>query len=229
MRQIAVIGLGKFGGTVAKELTARGAQVIAIDEQKERVESLKESVTYAVAVNSTDENALRAIGIQNVDIAVICIGEDIEAALLTTLLLKKMGIKRIWTRAISPLQQEIFKTLQVDYIINLEEEMGKIIANSLTSSNVTRHIPLTSGCSIAEIKMHKSFVGKSLREINTRKRFNINIVAVKKKRPKINDLGERIFEEYVENVPSPDTPLEEDNVLLVVGTDKDIEKFAKAA
>lgn len=153
MRQIAVIGLGKFGGTVAKELTARGAQVIAIDEQKERVESLKESVTYAVAVNSTDENALRAIGIQNVDIAVICIGEDIEAALLTTLLLKKMGIKRIWTRAISPLQQEIFKTLQVDYIINLEEEMGKIIANSLTSSNVTRHIPLTSGCSIAEIKM----------------------------------------------------------------------------
>lgn len=101
MRQVAVIGLGKFGSTVAKELTERGAQVIAVDENKERVENIKELVTYAVVANSTDELALRASGIQNVDIAVVCVGEDVEANLLTTLLLKKMGVKKVWARRIS--------------------------------------------------------------------------------------------------------------------------------
>lgn len=226
MRQIAVIGLGNFGTTVARELTEKGAQVIAIDKRKQRVEELKDSVSYAVALDTIDKDALRSVGIQDVDIAVVCIGEGIEANLLTTLLLKKLGVKKIWVRAISPLQQEILKTLEVDEIMNLEEEMGKIVARSLVSPGISKHIPLSSGHSIAEIKVPECFVGKTIRQINPREKFSVNIVAIKKKTPKINELGERIFEESIEDVPSPNEPLEEEEILLVVGMDENIKRFS---
>lgn len=226
MRQVAVIGLGKFGSTVARELTERGAHVIAVDENKERVESIKESVTYAVVVNSTDESALRAVGIQNVDIAVVCVGEDVEANLLTTLLLKKIGVNKIWARAISPLQQEILKTMEVDNIINLEEEMGVLVANSLVSRSISKCIPITPGHSIAEVKVPKNLLGRNIRELRLRESFKLNIVAIKKKKPQINSLGERTFEDYMEHVPSPDDPLIETDILMVIGKDEDIEKFS---
>ncbi|MBN2058278.1 MAG: TrkA family potassium uptake protein [Candidatus Saganbacteria bacterium] len=227
MRQIAVIGLGNFGSTVAKELTGRGAQVIAIDEKKERIEAIKESVNYAVAADTTDEKALRAIGVQNVDVAVVCIGEDIEANLLTTILLKKIGVKKIWARAISPLQHEIIKTLAVDNIINLEEEMGHITANSLIAPNISKFISLMPGHSFMEIKVPKSFAGKSIKEISPRRKYSVNIVAVKKKKPQITGTGERTFEEYIEDVPASEEPLDAEDILLIVGKDENLEKFSK--
>ncbi|UCD04493.1 MAG: TrkA family potassium uptake protein [Candidatus Woesearchaeota archaeon] len=226
MRQIAVIGLGNFGSTVAKELTQRGAQVIAIDKNRDLIENIKDSVTYAVALDSTDASALKAIGIQNIDAAVVGIGEDIEANLLTTLLLKKIGVKNIWARAISPLQQEILNTLEVDHILNLEEEMGKIVTASLASTNITKLIPISPKHNIAELTVPKSLMGKTIREIDPRRKFNINIVAIKKRVPAINELGERILEEKIENVPSPDAPLEENDIFLIVGTEKNINKFS---
>jgi len=228
MRQIAVIGLGKFGSAVAKELVEQGVEVIAIDEQKELVENIKDAVTYAAVLNATDEAALRAINIQDVDVAVVCIGEDVEANLLATLLLKQIGVRRIWSRAINPLQQEILRVLEVDSIINLEEEMGKLVARSVVTENITRHIHLSPGCSVAEVKVPARYVGRTLREIDPRRAFGVNIVAIKKKVPDLTELGERTFKEYVENVPSPDAPLDESDILVVVGPDQQIEEFSKA-
>jgi len=184
MRTIAVIGLGGFGSSVARELTEKGVEVLAIDRNHELVDAIKDSVTHAASLNSTDEDALRAVGIQNVDVAVVCIGEDVEANLLTTILLKKMGVHRIWTRALSPLQQEIIKMLEVDNINNLEKEMGSIVATSLASSNNARLVPLAKGHSIVELQGPTEFVGKTLRSLDPRNKFSINIVAVKK-----NDAG----------------------------------------
>lgn len=228
MRQIAVIGLGNFGSNVARELVEQGAQIIAIDKNKDRVESLKELVTYAVALNATDESALRSVSVHDVDAAVVCIGVDIEANLLTTLLLKKIGVKKVWARAISPLQQEILKALEVDSIINLEQEMGRLVARSLVIENVVKHIHLSPGYSVAEIKVPPKLVGKTLRETRLRKEHNLNVVAVKKKRPQITREGERTFEEYTENVPSPDSAFEENDILVIVGSDSDIADFSKA-
>lgn len=226
MRTIAVIGLGGFGSSVALELAAKGVEVLAIDRDVAPVEAVKDSVTHAATLSSTDEDALRAVGIQNVDVAVVCIGEDIEANLLTTILLKKMGVHRIWTRALSPLQQEMLKMLEVDNIINLEKEMGGIVASSLASSNITRHIPLAKGHSIVEVQVPTEFVGKTLRQLDPRNKFNINIVAIIKSVPGITEQGERTFEESIEDVPKPDDMLEETDRLLVVGSDKNVEKFA---
>lgn len=227
MRNIAVIGLGKFGSTVARELTERGARVLAIDELKDRVEEIKESVAYAVTLNSTDRTALESVAIRDVDVAVVCIGEDVEANLLTTLLLKKIGVKKIWARAITELQLEILKTIEVDGIINLEEEMGKTIAQTLASANLGRYIPLAEGHSLAEVKIPDSFVGKTLRQLNPREKYKINVVALKRFVPAIDDLGERTLQEKIDNVPSSDEKLEEDTVLLIAGADRDIEKFSR--
>lgn len=227
MRTVAVIGLGKFGSTVARELTERGAKVIAIDVHKDRIEAIKESVAYAVALNSTDRSALESVAIRDVDVAVVCIGEDVEANLLTTLLLKKIGVKKIWARAITELQLEILKTLEVDDIINLEEQMGKAIAQTLASTNLGRYIPLAEGHSLAEIDLPDSFVGKTLRQITPREKHKINVIALKHLVPSINDQGERTLSETIDNVPSPDEKLTEDTILLVAGADRDIERFSK--
>lgn len=227
MHQIAVIGLGNFGSNVARELLEQGAQVLAIDRNKERVEELKDSVTFAATLNATDEKALRSVGVHEVDAAVVCVGMDIEANLLCSLLLKKLGVQKVWSRAISPLQQEILKALQVDAIINLEQEMGRLIARSLVMENVLKHIHLSAGYSVAEIKVPAGLVGKTLRDTRLRKEFGINVVAIKKHRPQITSDGERTIEEYTENVPSPDASFEEDDVLVIVGDDSDIARFSK--
>ena len=226
MRTIAVIGLGGFGSAVARALADKGVQVLAIDRDGDLVETIKDSVAHAATLNSTDEEALRAVGIQDVDVALVCIGKEIEANLLTTILLKKMEIHRIWTRVISPLQEEMLKMLEVENIINLEKEMGSIVASSLASSNITRHIPLSKTHSIVEVQVPAEFAGKKLREIDLRGKFNINIVAIKKMVPAITDQGEHSVEERIEDVPQPDDILEESDRLLVVGTDKNVERFA---
>jgi trk system potassium uptake protein TrkA len=227
MRQILVIGLGKFGSTVAKELTEKGAQVVAIDKDEERVEDIKELVAFAVSLDATDEKALRSLSVENVDVGVVCIGEDVEAALLTTLILKKIGVSRIWARAISPLQQEILRIMEVDHVVNLEEEMGSIVARSLLTIQITKRIPLTPMHSLAEVKIPAPFVGKSIRQLEVRQKYGITVVAIRRKEPKITDRGERTFEEAIEDVSSPDTMLQEDDVLIVVGKDENIEEFSQ--
>lgn len=227
MRSIAVIGLGTFGKTLALELTERGAQVIAIDINKDQIEAVKESVTYAVALNSMDQNALEGIAIKDVDLAVVCIGDDVEANLLTTLLLKKLGIKKIWSRAINNLQREILKIMEIDEIVSIEEQMGKTIARGLISSNVTKFIPISEGHSIAEVKIPEQYIGKSLIQLNPRKKYNVNIVGIKRYIPDITDEGERTFREEYNDVPSPAEKLLEGDILMVAGSDINIEKFAR--
>lgn len=227
MRQVAVIGLGKLGTAVVGELIVQGAEVIAIDRRKEAVEGLRDTATYAATLNATDENALRGVGVQNVDVAVVCIGDDVEANLLATLLLKRLGVRSVWSRAISPLQQEILRRLDVDSIINLEEDMGRTVARSLVSTSVAKHIPLGEGYVIAELPAPATFLGKTLRSLAVRETFGVNIVAIKKPIPQITDTGERTFGEAIENVPGPDVHLEEGDILIVVGRDEDIAGIAK--
>jgi len=227
MRSIAVIGLGTFGRTLALELTERGAQVIAIDNNKEQIEAVKDLVTYAVTLNSMDRSALEGVAIKDVDLAVVCIGDDVEANLLTTLLLKKMGIKKIWARAINDLQREILRTMDIDEIVSIEEQMGKTIARGLISSSISKYIPLSEGHSIAEIKIPEKYVGKTLLQLNTKKNNNVNIVGIKRYFPDITEEGERTFREEFNDVPSPTEKLQEGDILLVAGSDSNIEKFAK--
>ncbi|HEO71618.1 MAG TPA: TrkA family potassium uptake protein [Candidatus Hydrogenedentes bacterium] len=228
MKQFAVIGLGNFGYALAQELMEQGAQVIAVDRDADRIEAVKDMVTYAVTLEAGNEAALKSISIQEVDAAIVCIGANVEANLLITVLLKRVGVPKIWARAISPLQQEILKALNVDSILNLEYEMGRMVARSLVVENVLKHVYLSPGYSVAEVKVPEALVGKTLRQSGLRKDFNLNVVGIKKKVPEITKDGERTFEEKTENVPSPDTRLEEEDILMLVGKDTDVARFTKA-
>jgi trk system potassium uptake protein len=190
MKQFAVIGLGNFGQVLALELMAQGAQVIAVDRDTERVEAIKDSVTYAVTLEAGNEAALKSVSIHEVDAAIVCIGDNVEANLLITVLLKRVGVRKVWARAISPLQQEILKAIEVDSVLNLEEEMGRMVARSLIVENVSKHVPLSPGYSLAEIKVPDAVVGQTLRQSGLRKNFNLNVVGIKKRIPQITEDGE---------------------------------------
>ncbi len=227
MRQIAVIGLGRFGSTIAHTLSDKGVEVIAIDVDKEKVEDIKDYVSVAVSIDSTDEKALKAIGVDNVDAAIVCIGDNVEANLLTTSVLKKMGVRNIFARAMDNLQAQILKYMEVNRIINLEEEMGVMVANSMLTSHIEKHIPLASGHSLAEIKVPEKFIGKSIKELQLRNRYHINIIAIKKKVPEITESGERAYREIINDMPKADDILEDSDVLIVVGTDESIKNFSR--
>ena len=227
MRQIAVIGLGTFGSTVAKTLTNQGVEVLAIDMEQDKVEDIKDYVAVAVSLDAMNEKALRSIGIEQVDAAIVCIGENVEANLLITTLLKKMGITNIYARSMTPLQEEILKSLEITKIIKLEEEMGETVGKSLASPNIQMCMKLSSGHTMAEIKVPGEFVGRSLKDLALRKRYDVNVVAIKKQQPAIDGRGERIFRESVNDLPQGDDVLEDNDYLIVVGREESIELLSQ--
>lgn len=227
MRQIAVFGLGSFGSTVAKTLTDQGIEVIAVDADKEKVEDIKDYVAVAVALDATDEKALRSIGLEQIDAAIVCIGENVEANLLTTTLLKKMGIKTIYGRSVNPLQEEILRALDITRILNLEKEMGETVGKSLTSPNIQVSMKLSSGHTMAEIKIPKEFCGHSIKDLNLRKRYEINIVAIKKQIPAIDERGQRILKEEINDLPQAEDILEDTDCLIIVGKQESINLLTK--
>ena len=226
MRQIAIIGLGSFGNALAKALASSGVEVIAVDRDKDRIEELKEYVTLAVACDATDEKTLKNIGLGDVDLACVAIGEDVEASLLTSILLKKLGVPSIFSRAVTPMQKEILKAIGVTRIIEIENEMGKEIANAIIAPRILKRVALGENHSMAEIKVPEKFVGKRISELDLRQKNKINIVAIKRSVPDIDKTtGCRTAKEDINTVPDPETYFDENDIIIVAGADKDIKNL----
>jgi trk system potassium uptake protein TrkA len=227
MRQFAVIGLGRFGFSVAESLIKKGAQVLAIDKDEEKVQEMSEIATYAVTLDATDESALKSIGIQNVDVAIVSIGEDIEASVLVVMILKEMGIKEIIAKAITDLHGRILVNLGVSRVIFPEGEMGKRLANSLVIPSVLDFIQLSDEYSIAEIPAPKEFEGQTLKELGIRARYNMNVLAIRRKVPTLEDGGEASYSETTIMAPSADDTVEAGDILVVLGENTKFQKLSK--
>ncbi|MBN1794620.1 MAG: TrkA family potassium uptake protein [Candidatus Omnitrophica bacterium] len=226
MRQFAVIGLGRFGFKVAETLSELGAEVLAIDMDANLVQKAKEGVTHAVQLDSTDEEALKACGIESIDAAIVAIGEDIQSNILTSALLKKLGVKEIVARANTELHKEILKTVGVTKIVIPEEDMGVRVAKSIFSPQILEHIELSEGHALVEIEAHEDFLGKTLGDLDLRKKYKVNVIAIKK--PKPGRGGENETTEYeIHDIPSSWSRIQQGDVLVVVGTEEDIEKLRK--
>ncbi|HEX67957.1 MAG TPA: TrkA family potassium uptake protein [bacterium] len=217
MKRIAVIGLGRFGFSLALTLAEKGAEVLAIDKDLKKVEEIKDRVALAVAIDAREIEALRAQGVENVDIAVVCIREDFEANLLTAVNLKQLGIKEIIARANTHTQKEILKKIGVEWVVLPDEEMGKRVAQKLLFPSLLDSIPLSPGYSIAQMQCLKEFQGKKLKDLELRKRYGINVVAIKKE-------GEK---KEIINVPTPEYVMEEGDILVVIGPDNSLEKLTR--
>jgi trk system potassium uptake protein TrkA len=226
MPQFAVIGLGAFGKKVAFTLSRKGANVIAIDKNRESVEEIKEQVSAALVLDSTDEEAMKAAGIKDVDAAVVALGDNQEEAILITAILKKMGVCKIVARAINQLYAHVLKSVGADNVIVIEEQMGEDLAKRLLSPEIYQHVVLTTGHSLVEIEARAEFIGKSLRQLDFRKMFGVNVIAIQKKIPTIGDEGKVTYTIEVNDIPGPDDRIEKGDVLVVVGADEKIENMS---
>jgi trk system potassium uptake protein len=178
-RSFAVIGLGRFGWAMASTLAGLGHDVIGIDSDEDKVRSLADVVSLAIQLDAIDEKALRASGIRDVDVAVVSIGEHLEASLLVVTLLRELGIKNIVAKAVTPLHGRILEKLGVTRVVFPEREMAIRIAHSLVVPNVLDYIELSKDYSIVEVPAPDEFVGKTLRDIGLRSRFGLTTIAIK--------------------------------------------------
>ena len=177
----AVIGLGRFGSAMATTLAELGHEVIGVDGSQEIVERLADRLHAAVALDATDERALKASGIQEVDCAVISIGENIEASLLVVMLVKDLGIPKIVAKAVTPLHGRILQRIGVDRVVFPEHDMAVRVAHSLVVANVLDYIELSRDFSIIEMPAPPEFAGKTLRDLALRNRFGLTLIAIKRK------------------------------------------------
>jgi trk system potassium uptake protein len=221
MRQFAVIGLGRFGSSVAKTLSEKGYQVLAIDITEDKVQDVSDIVAQAVCVDATDEKALRAVGADSVDVAIVSVGNNIEASVLITLLLKEIGIKEVVAKAVTEEQGKVLEKVGADKIVFPERDMGIRVANSLTSENVSEHIDLSAACSIIEIKAPQDFVGKTLKQLSVRVEYGLNIVAIKS----VDEAGN----EAINSTPEADYKIKGTDRLMVVGPNENIERLKQKA
>jgi trk system potassium uptake protein TrkA len=209
-RQFGVIGLGRFGSAMATTLAELGHDVIGVDANEEHVRQLADVITQAIQLDATDERALRAAGITNVDVAVVSIGENIESSLLVVMQIKELGIKTIVAKAVTPLHGRILEKLGVSRVIFPEREMAMRVAHSLVMPNVIDYIELSKDFSIVEIPAPNEFVGRSLKQVELRPRYGLTLIAIKNR---VDGRGK----EVTLVAPSADEIIRTGDVLSLVG------------
>jgi len=178
--QFAIIGLGNFGYSAAKTLAEKGCEILCIDQSEERLELVREIATHAVQADATDEKALRAVGVGEVDCAVVSMGQDIEASLLVTMLLRDLGVKQLVVKAVSPMHGRILKKLGVDRVVFPEADMARRVAESLLTPSILDYLELGEGYGVAEVAAPQTFWGKSLAELQLRTHYGVTVLAIRR-------------------------------------------------
>ncbi|GMX61439.1 MULTISPECIES: potassium channel family protein [Paenibacillus] len=210
--QYAVIGLGRFGSSLAKELIKLGYEVLGIDKDEEAVEEMSDELTHVVVADATDEDVIRSLGIRNFDCVVVSIGDDIQASILTAILLKDSGVGMVVAKALSELHGKVLQKIGVDRVIYPERDMGIRVAHQLVSPNLLDYIELSKDYTIAELAVPRSLNGRSLKELDPRARYGCSVVAINKKNGVII-------------APTAEDMVEERDVMVVIGTNEQIETF----
>ncbi len=213
-KEFAVIGLGRFGGSICRELAELGMPVMAIDNNEEKVNKFAGIASHAVCADTTDEKILKNLGIRNFDHVIVAIGEDIQSSILTTLMLKELGVSKITVKAQNDYHEKVLRKIGADVVIHPERDMARRIAHHMVSNNVLDYLELSDEHSIAEIIASTRLAGNSLIELNIRAKYGINIVAIKR--------GNDILVS-----PQADELIHEGDILIVIGADTDINRFEK--
>jgi trk system potassium uptake protein TrkA len=212
MKQFAVIGLGRFGSSLSRELMKLECEVLGIDLDEQVVQDLSEELTHVVVADATDEEALRSLGIRNFDCVIVAIGDDIQASILTTILLKDLGVKLVVAKALSELHGRVLHKIGADRVIYPERDMGIRVAHQLVSPNLLDYIELSDQYTIVEMTVPRKFSGLSLGQLNMRARFGCSIVAINKPDGMII-------------APTAGDVLQDGDVLVIIGKNEQVERF----
>jgi trk system potassium uptake protein TrkA len=231
MKRFAVIGLGRFGKKLAIALAMSGAEVVAIDKNREEIEQIRDQVSLAVRLDSTDEEALKAQGIDKVDVAIIGIGQGagagkgFESAILTVVNLRQMGVPQIYARAEDLIAGEVFSKVGATEVIYPEIESAQRWAYKLIAPQIGEKIDFAPGYSLARIKSPASFDGKTVMDLQLRQKYNVNLVAIKRAEHSRSKKSDKSEKGGIINVPMPNTVIYEDDILMVAGSDEDLAKL----
>lgn len=213
MRKLfAVIGLGRFGGSLVEEFHHLGFEVLAVDVKEERVNRYSQYATHAVVANAINENNLKSLGLKNFDLVIVSFGSNIEASILTTLLLKDLGVKQVWVKASSENHQKVLEKIGADRVIHPEREMAKRIAHHVTSDKIIDFIELSKNHSIAEIVSTKKVTDKTLNELNVSANYGCTIIGIQR------------GEEFIVS-PSAEEVICTNDILIVLGNNNEIHAF----
>ena len=213
-KTIAVIGLGQFGSTVAKMLASMDHEVLGVDTDPEVVQKISPFITHAIVADTTDGEAIKALALSQFDIVIVAIGDNVQANLMTSMLLKEMNMPYVVSKAESDLQGKMLKKMGVDMVIYPEYDVAQRLVQSLTRDYVMDYLQLSKNISLIEIKMPSFMVGTCLKDSNLREKYNLNAVGIRR--------GEDL-----EVPPNPITILGEDDKLLVIGNNSDLDELTK--
>ncbi|RCW49322.1 TrkA family potassium uptake protein [Halanaerobium sp. ST460_2HS_T2] len=212
MKQFVVVGLGRFGASVATTLAENGHDVLAIDRDPEKVQAISADVTHAVEADATDEEALKTLGVRNFDVAVVSIGDNVSANILCTLILKELNLPFVIVKAPDKLHGKVLTKVGADRIVYPERDMGARIAQNLISSNVLDYIEFAPEYGVIELLATDKMTGKSLKDLELRASFDVNVMAIKR--------GENIHIS-----PGADDIIEEGDKLVLMGKNENLDKM----
>lgn len=223
-----VFGLGNFGASLAEKLTSQGNEVIGIDNSMDKVDLLKEKISHTICMDATDEFTVSGLPLKDTDVVIVAIGEDQGANIMVTALLKNLKVKRLISRAINPLHEKVLHAIGVDEIVHPEEETAERWSKKLCLNGLVDSFELSDEYSIIEVNVPFGIVGMQLKEIGFRKNYNLLVLTTLKKSEEKTDVGRSRNITKVQGVASPDLMLEKDDILVVYGSNKDIQAFLKA-
>jgi len=212
MKQFVIIGIGRFGFSIAKTLYDMGHEVLAIDKDEEIVQLISDKVTHVVQADATDEHVLRSLGIRNFDVAVVSIGDDIQSSILTTMMCKEMGVGYVLAKAQSELHAKVLYKTGADKVVFPERDMGIRVAQSLVSNNILDYIELSPQYRLVEMAMIPAWEGKSLKELNIRVRYGVNVMAIRRG-------------DHVNISPQGQDIIHKDDILVLIGSADDIKRL----
>ncbi len=227
MELFAVIGLKRFGYRVARSLTEKGGEVIAIDIDPQLVEAAKDYVTQAICLDATDEQAMRAAGLADVTTAVVAIGGNREASILSTAILHRLGVGRIIARAGSLLHAQILEAVGAHEVLIIEDEMGEELARKIIHRDIVERTRLALDTEIIQIQAPHWMVGKTLAALDLRKQYRLNVIGLKRRVPVVDDYGETHYETQFINLPDPYDEINRDDILILTGSTESIEQLLR--
>ena len=220
----AVIGIGLFGKAIARALSNKGYEVMAIDSDPEIIDSIGDDVAYAVALDATDKRALLSQNIDEFDAVVVAIGSDFEQRLLCASILLDLNVKRVITRANGEAQRLILEKMGIREILSPEEEVGILVAERMLNPSIVSYLQLPDDHRIAEIYSPINCINKTFGEIDLRDKYKLSLITIKKEIKTIVD-GKPVIEHHISGVPDYRQVLEATDRLVIFGSNRDIDRF----
>lgn len=223
--KVIVFGLGNFGMSLSLSLTETGNEVIGIDKQMDKINLVKDKISHAICMDSTNELAYDAVPLKDADKVVVAIGENEGAAIITTAIIKKLSDVKIISRALSPIHDTVLEAMGIHSIIHPEQDSADRLTKQINFKSTLENYQLDNNYTISEVKAKKEFFGKTLEELDSIDKYSLTLITIIRKKEKRNLIGKKTIIRETIGRTTPETIIQEDDILVVYGNNKDIEIY----